>query len=310
MSRLLDIGRARALDTDADGHTALHMAAHNGSEAVFRAIVRHSLLELYDEYEAGARELSSRLREIRARVKSEVDSILAGEWADEERIRLRRTFITDSHRVVSSLLSARDAKGCTPLHYAAAGGRGAVVGERQIRTLLSCGGPISAELLEGGRRAHLSSSSSSSSSSRGRHLSRSSLSSLRRCVNVCDDDGSTPLHYACAAGNAGAVRALVDFGADKALVSEFGEVSTILPLSASLCPSLSLLSLTHSLLSLSLCLSPSLFSLSKPSFVKTPMDLCPDRHTAEALMGVAEAVKRACEATTVHGMAFNTVLSR
>ena len=40
------------------------------------------------------------------------------------------------------------------------------------------------------------------------------------------------------------------------------------------------------------------------------MDVCPDRQSAKVLMGLGEAVRRACDAVTLHGTEFGTVLGQ
>jgi hypothetical protein len=233
------------------GATCFHLAALVGTEHVLRYALDIHVRELREKEDSYIQSLKARLRRIQ-QVGASEDIAEYKEWMAEEQ---EKTFIDTELEIEAwhqLILCRRDHTGRTPLHYACAMLRpsyGVIRVKSCVQTMLGHGRANLTRVKElesgrgGGSGAAAGRSTAHPPPPLGGSLTRS-LSSVpfkdtmdvttsrttfrirkRRAdmVNFEDDRGNSPLHYASAAGDIDAVKALLGAGALSDAVNDNGE---------------------------------------------------------------------------------------
>jgi hypothetical protein len=228
------------------GATCFHLAALVGTEHVLRYALDIHVRELREKEDSYIQSLKARLRRIQ-QVGTSEDIATYKEWMADEQ---GKTFLDTELEIEAwhqLILCRRDHMGRTPLHYACATLRpsyGVIRVKSCVQTMLGHGRANLTRVkeLESGRGGGAASGRSMTHHPLGGSLTRS-LSSVpfkdtmdvtsrttfrirkRRAdmVNFEDDRGNSPLHYASAAGDIDAVKALLGAGALSDAVNDNGE---------------------------------------------------------------------------------------
>ena len=219
---------------DEEGRTALHFASYQSAVHVATHLLSSVLLsDVVIPFQRTLQDLRARTVDLEKSLVSEEDHRLCEQWLTEEKERQCLEFQIQCTTVAVNLLSRVDAKGCTPLHYAA------TTRDDTLGDLLRYPEEFVKQQLGSGALRALVKSGATGGPGHGvkeditlreererredrmqRKTSRTTRKIWKRCIHIKDNQLNTVLHFAACSGSTSAVRCLVRAGANHTMCND------------------------------------------------------------------------------------------
>ena len=210
------------------GATPLHYSLARSSLRTAQLLVEQPLLDEYKKYKDKLTELAKRAQNMGKSMVSDEDLRLCEQWLNEERSRYSSEFQIQCYRATFDLLTMPDNKNMTPLHYGAASRDNTLSNLIEYCIKFSKSQTMFQGSSNNNKAFGAGSGGNDGEESVTQRLQRAEASHVKRGmkrialkqVNVQDTLGNTPLHYAAASGSNGALRFLLNLGADKKVTNK------------------------------------------------------------------------------------------